>query len=469
MLNGMVIAAHRAAAEAGKTALAHGGSAMDAAVAAAFALTVVDPANCGLGGYGGFLVAHKRSSQEVIQVDFNTDVPEKFDLECFKEANRIGPFAHGGPAVSVPAVVPGLATAHTRFGELAFSEVLQTAIDLAREGFTIGTDLARSLAATPRERMSTEFKSIFFRDGRPLKTGELLVQLELADTLEYVAAEGPSVFREGPLVDAVCACVSSERGSLVPDDFVRKNIGTSTAEQTQYKDVVVHGPHKEKSGYGILAHALENLDGYELGSNRGPRYISKIFEALRSAWEYRSKMARNVLSGNQHTSHLCAADGEGLLVSLTFTHGPLWFGSGIVVPGTGILLNAGANLFARSNTDDTLFPLTNLTPTIVEHDSGTRHALGSPGGFRIPAIVLQAIVDVVCYDLPLSEALRGPRFSVDPDGNLEAEPALATNTLEARHVEREEYYGPASGISLSPSSPPQAACDPRFVCEVSTI
>jgi gamma-glutamyltranspeptidase/glutathione hydrolase len=186
---------------------------------------------------------------------------------------------------------------------------------------------------------------------------------------------------------------------------------------------------------------------------------------LHAAWSARQRLAANLVAGARHTNHFCVADDEGALVSLTFTHGPLWFGSGLVAPGTGVVLNAGANLFARSLADGTIFPQTNLTPVIVACGNGARHAIGSPGGMRIPAIVLQMVVDVVGYGLPLSKAIALPRMSVSPDGALEAEPDLAAAAPSARPVEQikvRDYYGPASALSLSTTGDPAAACDPRF-------
>jgi gamma-glutamyltranspeptidase/glutathione hydrolase len=208
------------------------------------------------------------------------------------------------------------------------------------------------------------------------------------------------------------------------------------------------------------------LQDRDLGENRGLVYAQEIAAVLRAAWGGQRARWPLIIAESQHTTHFCTADADGMLVSCTFTHGPLWFGSGLVASGTGMVLNCGANLFARQCTDGSLFPLTNLTPVIVACADGSRHAIGSPGGIRIPAVVLQAVLDLVRYKIPLPKALPLPRVSVDFGGNLEAESALEQILPGAKVIRMSDYYGPASGISLAQAGPPVAARDPRFASAV---
>lgn len=463
-MRGIVVASHQAAADAGTEVLRSGGNAIDAAVAAAATLVVADPANCGVAGFGGFMVVDQPSGHGAMRVDFNTAVPAQFEPALLRQAGHAGPFVHGGPSVSIPAVVPGLATAHRAFGRLPFSDLFEPAVTLAGDGLAVGSDLGRSLAWVAKQHggLSREFKAVFFRNDQPLRAGDRLVQPELAASLEYIARHGEEAWRSGPLVEAICDCVSAEGGALSPADFARAAADVAEAERTSFDDAVVYGPTRLGSGYDILSQSLSRLQDRDFGGNRGVDYAHEIAAALRAAWDGRRARWSLLIAESQHTNHFCTADAEGMLVSCTFTHGPLWFGSGLVVPGTGMVLNCGANLFARQRTDGSFFPLTNLTPVIVACADGSRHAIGSPGGIRIPAVVLQSVLDLVRYKIPLPEALPLPRVSVDFDGNLEAEPPLAQRLHGAKPIRVSDYYGPASGISLAPEGPSVAARDPRF-------
>lgn len=462
---GAITAAHAAAAEAGAEILRTGGSAADAAVAVAAALCVCDPANCGIGGYGGFMVVHRSGAATGAEVvNFNTAVPGEFDPASLGSAARTGRFVHGAASVSFPAVVPGLAAAHQAFGRLPLGDLLAPAVKLARAGFVVTPDLERSLAWAMRSHggVSAAFKKVFARNGEPLKAGERLVQPELAASLDYIAVHGAEALRGGPLVDAICAAVSKAGGSLSQKDFAEGAVSVGPAEQTRFRDAVIHGPPKLGSGYGVLVHALAQLEGHARPDNRQTRYIEAVAAALRAAWSEQHALYSLLIAESRHTNHFCAADRDGMLVSCTFTHGPLWFGSGLVAPETGILLNCGVNLLARRRSDDAILPLTNLTPVVVACADGGRHAVGSPGGIRIPAVVLQAVLDLVWYKLPLSEALPLPRVSVDFDGNGEVEPALKSLAPGAREIRTRDYYGPASGLSLPAKGEAVCARDPRF-------
>lgn len=462
-MRGMAVAANRAAADAGADMLRAGGNAVDAAVAVAAALSVTDPANCGLAGYGGFMVVDRPGGGGAIGIDFNTAAPAAFRPDGFDQAGRSGPFRQGAASVSLPAVLPGLAAAHRALGSLPFADLLAPAVELAAGGFPVGRDLARGLAwaAERHGGLSAEFRAIFFRDGEPLKAGERLTQPDLAASLGHVARFGDAGWRSGPLVEAICGLVASEGGSLSQADFAAAEPVVGAVETTRFDDAVVHGPARCGSGLDILCRSLEDLLDRDLGDNRGAAYARELAAALRAGWQEREAGWSPAARGSQHTSHFCTADADGMLVSCTFTHGPLWFGSGLVAPGTGLVLNCGANLIARRRADGALRPLANLAPVIVACGDGSRHAIGSPGGYRIPAVVLQAVVDLVRYRLPLAQALPLPRVSVDAAGRLEAEPPLAAS-LGAAPIPAADYYGPASALSVTPDGCAVAACDPRF-------
>jgi len=464
----MAVAAHQAAADAGAGALAAGGSAVDAAVATGLALCVVDPPNCGLGGYGGFLIYAPPDDWPRL-VDFNTSVPPRVDVAPLRLPGDISTVVDGGAAVAPPRVVPGLLAAHARFGRLPLVELVRPAVRLAGEGFPVGRDLARALAEHwgRTEGGTPEFAAIFFPEGRPPEEGARLVQSDLALTLEAIASDGAEPFRAGRIVDAICETTTADGGFLEPADFAQDTVAVGPASIAHFESATIYGPPRETSGAGVLFSALERIDPVRLGTNRGRAYVTELSEALRAAWQERTEAARVALNA-RHTTNLCTADADGGLVALTFTHGSRWFGAGLVACGTGIVLNAGANLFAA--TVEGPLAVTNMSPIVVDEAHGRRHALGGTGGPRIPGIVLSAVVDVVHYGSSLADAVAAPHLSVRAlDGVLEAEPELLESlganggsTLGLRD------YGPSSGITRTAEGVIPAV-DPRFGSGVASV
>ena len=461
---GLVVAAHQAAADAGASALARGGTAVDAAVATAFALTVVDPASCGLGGYGGFLV-YAPPAGPPVQVDFNTWAPRRLDPTLLRIPGDTTHRRDGGPSVAPPAVVPGLLAAHGLLGRRPLADVIEPAVRLARDGFAIGRDLTRALSDhwERTEGGEPEFAAVFLPSGRPPERGSLLVQPELAVTLETIARDGVEPFRTGPIVDAMCATAQADGGFLEPEDLDHDGVQVGAPEQEAFGPATVYGPSRKTSGAGVLFSALGHLETSRLGRDRGREYVLELARALRLAWDERTRAAKAALS-SQHTTHLCAADAEGGLASLTLTHGHRRFGSGLVAPGTGIVLNSGINLFAPTAAGP--LAVTNMTPVIVEEANGDRHAIGSVGGPRIPGILLCAVVDLVHYGASIADAIAAPNLAVQPvDGALEAEAelmALMDAGEEVLPLVAAVSFGTTCGITTTSAGSAIPGPDHRF-------
>jgi gamma-glutamyltranspeptidase/glutathione hydrolase len=462
--NGLVVASHQAAADAGAVALTKGGTAVDAAVATAFALSVVDPASCGIGGYGGFLVYSARPEPPV-RVDFNTWAPRRLDHSVVHIPGAIVHPLDGGVSVAPPAVVAGLLAAHARFGRVPLADLLLPALRLARNGFAIGRDLTRALS-NHWERTKgghQTFASVFFPSGHAPERGSWLVQPELAQTLESIARDGVDTFLNGPVVDAACAVSQSDGGVLEPDDFRDDMVAIAAAEEGGFESATVYGPSRDTSGAGVVFSALSHVDSDALGPNRGRAYVDELVQALTSAWGERAELARAALT-SQHTTHLCAADSEGGLASLTFTHGHRRFGSGLIGPGTGVVLNSGINLFAATPSGPQA--VTNMTPLIIEDEAGDRHAVGSVGGPRIPGIVLSSVVDLVHYGFSIADAIAAPHLCVRPDdGTLEAEPdllaRLGDDDTETSPILAGVGFGTTCGITCA-SDRTMPGADHRF-------
>jgi gamma-glutamyltranspeptidase/glutathione hydrolase len=465
----MVVAARAEAARAGVAMLAAGGTAADAAAAAGLALAVIDPANCGLGGHGGFAVVAPDPTTLPSQVEFNTALPAALDEAALARAPRDGIGARGGATVSRPSVLPGLYLLHQRFGRLPWADVVAPAIALAREGFIVGPDLADVLGKvlTPKARFAPAFLRMFSPNGRPLAATDRLVQSALGDTLATVAREGARSLRAGPIVDRLVAAVRADGGALAAGDFADDDIVVAPASRFRFAHATVHGPRPERSGFGIIVRALEAAGADPWPKTRDAAYIARVADALRVAWAERDARFLPVLiaaaKSTQHTTHLCAADAGGGLVSLTFTHGPLWFGSGLLEEKTGILLNCGASLLVRDAVTQDRLALPFIAPMIARADDGRRFALGTPGGRRIPATLVTALIDTLAAGATLAEAIARPRIATAPSGALEVEAGLQALAPEAKAISPKGYFGPSSGIEFGRDGiAAVAALDPRF-------
>ena len=301
-----------------------------------------------------------------------------------------------------------------------------------------------------------------FADGEPPREGQMLRQEQLAQTLEQIAARGNAAFASGAIAQSICATVRESGGCLVPADLAAVEAQVSQASEQHFGDAQVWAPDPERCGASILFAALDELQGETLGEARSERYIGALARALTNAWRARNARYQPVTRASAQTTHLCVGDRDGMLVSMTFTHGPTWFGSGLLAADTGIILNTGALIFARRASDGALVAQPHLTPVVMRRGERT-YALGTPGGTRIPAIVLQAIVDLVHYGISPEQVLAGARVSADAQGIAEAEAALAARfpQLALREVRTREYFGPASGIARSAAGM-VAMLDPRF-------
>jgi gamma-glutamyltranspeptidase/glutathione hydrolase len=390
-------------------------------------------------------------------------VPRRFPPERLRVPGATDPqlMVQGGAAVAPPAVVPGLLEAHARFGRLPLGDVLAPAIRLARDGFVVGRDLARELGRHREDfgegTGDDGIRARFFPGGDPLRVGEQLVQADLAVTLGAVAREGADALCRGQIGEAICAAVTDTGGWLDLEDLERSPL-VREAEGVEVGAATVYAPTREVSGAGVILGALEGLDAERLGPNRSRAYVEEVASALAKAWRVRLDAA-SAGAASSHTTTLASADADGALVAVTFTHGPT-LGSGILVPGTGVVLNGGANLFAPSSAGGRA--VTNMSPLIVEHEA-VRHGLGGTGGPRIPAMLTTAVIDLVHYGFGLLEAIAAPHISVRAaDGRLEIEEALSPlfGPDEAQVLVSGDF-GPSCGVTVEGDTI-IGASDPRF-------
>lgn len=469
---GAVVSEHPEATRVGLEILDAGGNAIDSAVATALALAVVYPQAGNLGGGGFAVVVPAGEPDGAVTLDFRETAPAKLTAADFRDENDdvirgLSTDTHLG--VGVPGSPDGLWKLHERFGLLEWEALVEPAIRLARDGFAVDPHLARDLRAEGlRDRLgrSSAARALFYPDGEPLAEGQRLTQPELARTLELLAAQGPAGFYRGPVADALTAEMRRAKGRLEQDDLDGYSSTWREPLRGEFDGLqVISMPPPSSGGVALLQvlGMVQRLDPPR--SNAGPsgpvahlwaEAMRRAFadravhlgdpdfvevpvaELLSSAWlDERAESlgseadlevepwARPPAEGGGETTHLSVLDAEGNAVSLTTTLNTT-FGTGILVPGAGFLLNNELDDFslkpgvpnayglvgqAANQIEGGKRPLSSMTPTVLLDDqSRVRMVVGSPGGPRIISSVLQVVLRHVWHGQPIAEAIEAPRL-----------------------------------------------------------
>ena len=464
--HGMVVSQEAHATRVGLEVLRDGGNAVDAAVATALALAVTHPTAGNLGG-GGFLV-FRSASGDAAAYDFREIAPLAATPETFIVDGVYDSGLHHNShvAVGVPGTVAGLHLAWSQEGVLPWDRLVQPAIALARDGFTISSHLARSLSGV-LEQMVEYPASVaqFSKNGVPYEAGERLSQPDLARTLERIAEQGPDGFYQGRTAELIEAEMQTNGGLITQEDLASYRPLKRVPVTGVYRGYEVISMPPSSSGGVALIQMLNILEGYDLADSGfgSARTVHLMTEAMRRAYADRaqhlgdlafnptmpvehliSKSYAEQLRGSirldrastsspssfewaaegEETTHLSVVDRERNAVSLTYTL-EQGYGSKIVVPGAGFLLNnemgdfnAGPGLTdvdgLIGTTPNLAGPgkrmLSSMTPTIVTRDGRVTMVTGSPGGRTIINTVLQTIVNVVDFGMDTQGAVDAPRF-----------------------------------------------------------
>ena len=481
---GVVSAQHPMAAVVGAEILADGGNVVDAAVATAFASAVADIGRTGIGGYGGHLVYHEAASGQTWLVDFPSYAPRAAHERMFTDSSS---GMTGVQAVGVPAVVAGLAAAHTRFGSLAWAQVLAPAIHLAEEGIQSAPSGHEPVLAERRRAAAFPETIRVFMDAWD---GDRLRQPDLARSLRRLA-DDPRDLYAGQLADRIVDYLKGEGGLLDHADLAQYQPWVGPATSSRYRDYELHTPGAG-SGAGVLIPLLGALNHFDLASleplgaerigllaamagriwrdrlahagyvgdrNAGedllqPGYWSTVAEDVRQA---RAQGA--VSSADQGcTNHFSVADVEGNVVACTTTLQRL-LGSAVTVPGTGILLNNAMGLFdPRPGHPNSVAParraMTNMCPTVVVRDQQAVLSSGASGGRLIPSMLAQAFTLVIDHGFSMDRALRAPRLHHAGDGNLAIEEGLSDTSLDDLAAQGYRVgVRPANGTDLGGQAP----------------
>lgn len=439
---------HPLASQAARTILRSGGNAMDAAVAAAYVLGVVNPQSSGLGG-GGFLLYHEAAGGQVHALEFRDRAPARA-AEALRRAGRERPPFRCGLAASVPCEARGLDLAHRRFGRLSRADVIGPALRLAREGFPVGRllakDIARFLERARKEPCTGALQSLVTSDsGERWHRGDRVKRPGLAHTLEVLAREGPEALTRGALGRAITLAAQGTGSLMSVADLQSVKPRWVTPLRGTYRghSIVTMGP--PTSGPGLLL-ALRRLE------ERGPLGASPysgtaslaLVDALRESIRVKRELLGDPLFGDVpmepflgvpapptediggETTHLCVIDEDGNAVALTTTLGGA-FGSYVLVPGTGIVLgnhvanfslepglpNAWGTRYGPANSLAPLkTPVSAATPAMVFDEGRLSLVLGGSGSARIFTGVVQVLTRVIDHGWTAARAVVSPRLHV---------------------------------------------------------
>jgi gamma-glutamyltranspeptidase/glutathione hydrolase len=429
---GIVAAQNGTAARIGAEILAAGGTAVDAVVAAAFALSVREPWNSGLGGIG-FMVVHPAGATRAEVVDFGPVAPAGLDPALFPltEETRTELFtwarvvddrnAHGPLSVTVPSAVRGYARAVERFGRLPWRDLVAPAVALAKAGLPVDWYVTLKVANAAADlRRYDESRRIYLPYdlppvAPPNGTPPNLVQGRLADTLARIAEE-PEDLYTGDIAAAIVADIKAADGVLAREDLVNCRPRIVPSLDIPYRGVTFQAA-RGLSAAPTLADVLDRLERKSFAHRPDAAYFEAVLEALQQAYGARLEGLGDVEPAAEGcTTHITAVDREGGIAALTTTLLSS-FGSRYVLPNTGILMNNGVMWFdPLPGRPNSIGPgkraLTNMCPLIVARDGRPRFGVGASGGRRILAAVLQMASFVVDFGLTPEEAAHHPRVDV---------------------------------------------------------
>ncbi len=466
--NGMVVSASDLATKVGVEILKKGGNAIDAAVAVGFALAVTYPAAGNLGG-GGFLVYYRNDGYSTV-IDFREKAPLKAHRDMYLDSlgNPLLELSQSGATSSgVPGSVDGLIYAHKKYGRLKFSQVIEPAIKLARNGFKLSYELSKSINSNYDNFMKYESsKKVFTKNGEKFKEGDLFVQKDLAKTLTLIKKYGRKGFYEGEVANLIVKQVEKLGGYITLEDLKNYRCVERNPVTGDYRGYRIISTGPPSAGGVALIETLNILENLELGKDdfQSVKHFHYLIEALKRAYfdraeylgdpdfvnvpvdrlcskDYARKLFKQIKPGlatsmedvntlssfmneSLETTHYSVIDKDGNAVSVTTTINSS-YGSSIVVDGAGFLLNNEMDDFSIKPGVQNQFGLTgkeankiepgkrmlsSMTPTIVLKNNKPFLILGSPGGSMIITSVIQVIMNVIDFKMNIFKAVSFPRI-----------------------------------------------------------
>ncbi|WP_033083294.1 gamma-glutamyltransferase [Colwellia psychrerythraea] len=466
---GMVVSQKRIASEIGAGILAQGGNAVDAAVAVGFALTVVLPRAGNLAG-GGFMLVHLAEQDKTIAIDYRETAPAAAYKDVFLD--ELGhPIVNKSlktlSASGVPGTVAGLHYALENYGSMSWAEVIKPAEKLARNGIVVDDDMARFFY---KEQMFLaripETCRVYLKENcQPYLAGDIFIQEDLANSLVYLQKQGKSGFYQGDIAKKLVAAMEQGDGLITAKDLADYKVKEETPIRGTFNGYeILTMPPPSSGGVHLIQmlNMLETMDleGIQQGSAAMIHLQTEIFKrayADRSTFlgdpafvkvpsdgltskKYAQALSKNINLNkitpssdikagkpskyeSPDTTHFSVMDAAGNVVSNTYTlnHN---YGSGITIPGTGILLNNTMDDFSAKPGSPNSYgliggtanaiaankrPLSSMTPTIVLKDGQPYIATGTPGGSKIITAVFQQLVNALYFKMNIAEATLAPR------------------------------------------------------------
>jgi len=465
--SGLVMADSELASQAGMGILKRGGNAVDAAIATALALSVVDQASSGLGG-GGFMVIYRAKDRKSFALDFRETAPAAARRELYlKDGKPVPEASLTGPlAVGIPGEAAGLIEAHKKFGTLPLTVLSAPAIKLAAEGFPLDATLRVAIqrAANHMKRFA-DLAHIYMPNGELPKEGQLIRQPQLATTIKAIAQQGSEVFYRGWIAEAIVEMVKKEGGVMTLDDLKNyKAVWRDPLVGSYRGRTVITMPPPSSGGLAVLQ-MLNVVEGYKFDQfrhNSAP-YLHLLAEAMKHAFadraeylgdpdfvhvpirkltdkNYAAWVRGRISQDRTHepiyygyyqyygekgsTTHFSIIDREGNAVACTQTVNTR-FGSKLLVPKAGIVLNNEIDDFAIHGETGNVYglignranslqadkrPLSSMSPTIILKGGRPEIVVGASGGPRIINATFQTILNLLEFKMPVGAAVESARI-----------------------------------------------------------
>lgn len=519
---GMVVTAHPLASEVGRRILSKGGNAVDAAVAVHFALAVVYPVAGNIGG-GGFMI-YRSNEGEVSALDFREMAPGSASRDMYLDENGDvikGKSQNGHLACGVPGSVDGMIKAHARYGKMPFPELIQPAIELARDGFQITAAQAKRFNSYQERFKQYNFHTTQFQKEAYWKTGDLLVQTDLSNTLLRISLSGRDGFYRGQTAEYVVAEMQKGGGIISMSDMANYESKWRQPVLMNYKGHSLISMPPSSSGGIALAQMLGMIADKNIGdlgfhtqasvhlmaeverrafADRAehlgdsdfynvPRkeilassYLKKRMEDFDPNKASSSEEVDAGMLESEETTHYSIVDSKGNAVSITTTINT-GFGSKTVVEGAGFFLNNEMDDFSVKpghpnffglvgNEANAIEPkkrmLSSMTPSIVTKDGALYMVVGTPGGSTIITSVFQVFLNVADFGLTLPEAVAAGRFHHQwlPDMIFHEKGALPQETIDGlkamgHAIKERGTIGKVDAIIRLENGNLQGAADPR--------
>ncbi len=517
--NGMVSSAHELASEAGVEILKKGGNAVDAACATMLALNVAEPNASGIGG-GGFMVIRFAKTGEVVELDYREVAPGSSTKDMYaSEKSKEEKWSQlGGRAVGVPGELMGIWTALQKYGTMSFGEVAEPAIRLAEEGFKVHPMQTQIITDNFDKLVKYSENNVYLKDGLPVSEGEILKSPGIAKAFRMIAEKGPEAFYNGPIGEAVVKAVNKAGGNMSMEDLRNYKVLLREPVHGTYRGYGIYSTPPASSGGTHIVQLLNIMENFPVSrlKHNSPEYLHYLAESMKlvfadrqkymadtafvnvpltgltskeyakmlasrigknkvmvevqpgDPWPYNeSSVASSYTGGTDDihlsTSHFSVVDKEGNIVASTNTVN-YFFGSGIVEPEYGIVLNNQMDDFAQNPEsvnapEPGKRPLSSMSPSIVLDPEGRPFmTIGAAGAWRIITAVSQIVMNVVDFGMTMDEAIEQPRiFCYSSNG--ERGPLRVEDTMDPMTVKflewrghkmevrpRGGYFGTAQGI-----------------------